>query len=106
VPGGVAGAWALSLPFFALAALICFSNVASVQGYASLGAVAGATLLLWAAGAWWARRVDPQEVLRALLPDGEGAGGGRGAPGGGAPSAGEGEQELLLAGGGSEGAEF
>ncbi len=106
VPGGVAGAWALSLPFFALAALICFSNVASVQGYASLGAVAGATLLLWAAGAWWARRVDPQEVLRALLPDGEGAGGGRGAPGGGAPSEGEGEQELLLAGGGSEGAEF
>lgn len=99
VPGGVAGAWALSLPFFALAALICFSNVASVQGYASLGAVAGATLLLWAVGVWWARSVDVDAVMKQLLPE-EGAEE-REAAHGGAPAEGEGEKELLLSRGGA-----
>lgn len=92
VPGGLPGAVALSLPFFALAGLICYSNVASVQGYASLGAVAGATLGLWAAGTCWARGVDPEEVLRRLLPE-EGDGGGERRK---LPAGGEDEQEMLL----------
>ena len=89
VPGGVAGAVALAVPFFALAVLICYSNVAegSVQGWASLGAVAGATVALSLGGWAWAARVDAEEVLRLLLPPEEEAGGG-GAGGCGAPTAG------------------
>ena len=93
VPGGAAGAWALSLPFFALAALICYSNVASVQGYASLGAVAAASLLLGGVGNLWAARVDTEQVMRALLPAEDSAGGAQAHV---QNESKEGEQELLL----------
>ena len=53
VPGGVGGAWAISVPFFALLGLVAFSAAAETPELA--GAAAGCTALMVAGGAAWAR---------------------------------------------------
>ena len=53
VPGGVAGAWCVSLPFFALLGLVAFSAAAETPELA--GAAAGGTLAMVAGGLAWAR---------------------------------------------------
>ena len=68
VPGGVAGAWAVALPFYALVGLLLAANLADADGAGvyTTAAVAVLVALLTAAGAWWARRVVAADVLDAL----------------------------------------
>jgi amino acid transporter len=83
VPGGLLGAWAVALPFFLLAGVVAYANVADgVVAQASLGAVVGVALALWAAGElWWKRggRYSAELVDAVLLAPAVGGGGGEGA---------------------------
>jgi hypothetical protein len=83
VPGGVWGAWAISLPFFALLGLVAFSAAAETPELA--GAAAGCTALMVAGGLAWARWGRAAGAVEIGNEDGEeGEGGEEGAGGGGA----------------------
>jgi amino acid transporter len=70
VPGGVWGAWALSLPFFCLAALIAFSNVTGgLQNWVSFAVVLVITIVAFFVGDfWWVKggQYDP-ELVKSVL---------------------------------------
>lgn len=66
VPGGLPGAYAVTLPFFALVALLLVVNVADADSIIITAAVGGLCALLTVAGALWARRVVAADVLDTL----------------------------------------
>ena len=77
VPGGVAGAWLISLPFFALLALVAISAAIESPGVA--GAAAGGTVAMVAGGlAWarWGRSLRVAELLARSDGEDEAAAGG------------------------------
>jgi len=103
VPGGVAGAWALSLPFFALLALVFYSAAAETPALA--GAAAGGTLLMAGGGLAWVRwgRGAAGAAAIELGDEEDDEGGGEGIGEGATAAAGDGDEDgtapLLRAGG-------
>jgi amino acid transporter len=76
VPGGLVGGAVLSIPFFFLAGVIFYSNVAgSTQNIASLASVVVLSLFLTLVGhLWWVRcGVFSEERCSAVLFDGAGS---------------------------------
>ena len=74
VPGGVLGAWAVSLPFFSLIGLLLYANALESASLDTSLAVAAACVLLAVAGARWARGANVEETLERLA-QGEGGDG-------------------------------